>query len=31
LNDVDPQAWLVDVLAPINDHHDIQNLNPLLP
>jgi len=30
LNDVDPQAWLVDVLAHINDHN-IQKLDELLP
>jgi transposase len=30
LNDVDPQAWLADVLARINDHH-IQKLDQLLP
>jgi transposase len=30
LNDVDPQAWLADVLARINDHK-IQNLDQLLP
>jgi hypothetical protein len=30
LNDVDPQAWLADVLARINDHN-IQNLDQLLP
>ena len=30
LNDVDPQAWLADVLARINDHN-IQKLNQLLP
>ena len=30
LNDVDPQAWLADVLARINDHN-IQNLEQLLP
>ena len=30
LNDVDPQAWLADVLARINDH-TIQNLDQLLP
>jgi transposase len=29
LNDVDPQAWLADVLARINDH-DIQSLDRLL-
>ena len=30
LNDVDPQAWLADVLARINDHN-IQHLDQLLP
>ena len=30
LNDVDPQAWLADVLARIADHK-IQNLDELLP
>lgn len=30
LNDVDPQAWLADVLARIN-HHAIQRLGELLP
>ncbi len=30
LNDVDPQAWLADVLARINDHK-IQRLDQLLP
>ncbi len=30
LNDVDPQAWLADVLARINDHA-IQRLAELLP
>jgi transposase len=30
LNDVDPQAWLADVLARINDHNN-QNLAQLLP
>jgi transposase len=30
LNDVDPQKWLADVLARINDHN-IQNLDQLLP
>jgi transposase len=30
LNNVDPQAWLADVLARINDHN-IQNLDQLLP
>jgi transposase len=30
LNDVDPQAWLADVLARINDHN-IQKLGQLLP
>jgi len=30
LNDVDPQAWLADVLARINDHK-IQKLDQLLP
>jgi transposase len=30
LNDVDPQAWLADVLARINDHN-IQRLHQLLP
>jgi hypothetical protein len=30
LNDVDPQAWLADVLARINEHN-IQNLDQLLP
>jgi len=30
LNDVDPQAWLADVLARINDHN-IQRLDQLLP
>jgi transposase len=30
LNDVDPQAWLADVLARVNDHN-IQNLDQLLP
>jgi hypothetical protein len=30
LNDVDPQAWLADVLARINDHN-IQSLDQLLP
>jgi len=30
LNDVDPQAWLADVFARINDHN-IQNLDQLLP
>jgi transposase len=29
LNDIDPQAWLADVLARINDHN-IQNLDQLL-
>ena len=30
LNDVDPQAWLADVLARINDHN-IHRLDELLP
>ena len=30
LNDVDPQTWLADVLARINDHN-IQRLDQLLP
>jgi hypothetical protein len=30
LNDVDPQAWLADVLGSINDH-SIHRLNQLLP
>jgi hypothetical protein len=30
MNDVDPQAWLADVLAHINDHN-IQKLDQLLP
>jgi transposase len=30
LNDVDPQAWLADVLARINDHA-IQRLGEFLP
>jgi transposase len=30
LNDVDPQAWLADVLAGINDHA-IHRLDQLLP
>jgi transposase len=30
LNDVDPQAWLADVLACINDHN-IHRLDELLP
>ncbi len=30
LNDVDPQAWLADVLARINDHA-IHRLDQLLP
>jgi len=30
LNDVDPQAWLADVLVRINDHN-IQRLDQLLP
>ena len=30
LNDIDPQAWLADVLARINDHA-IQRLDELLP
>jgi transposase len=30
LNDIDPQVWLADVLARINDHN-IQNLDPLMP
>ena len=30
LNDVDPHAWLADVLARINDHN-IQRLDQLLP
>ena len=30
LNDIDPQAWLADVLARINDHA-IQRLSELLP
>jgi transposase len=30
LNDIDPQAWLADVLARINDH-SIQRLDELLP
>jgi hypothetical protein len=30
LNDVDPQAWLADVLDRINDHN-IQKLDQLLP
>jgi hypothetical protein len=29
-NDVDPQAWLADVLARINDHN-VQKLDALLP
>jgi transposase len=30
LNDVDPQPWLADVLARINDHN-IHNVDQLLP
>jgi transposase len=30
LNDIDPQAWLADVLARINDHN-VQKLHQLLP
>ena len=30
LNNVDPQAWLADVLARINDH-SIRKLDQLLP
>ena len=30
LNNVDPQAWLADVLGRINDHN-IRNLDQLLP
>jgi hypothetical protein len=30
LNDIDPQAWLADVLARINDHA-VHRLNELLP
>jgi transposase len=30
LNDVDPQGWLADVLARINDQN-IQNLDQLVP
>ena len=30
LNNIDPQAWLADVLARINDHN-IHNLDQLLP
>lgn len=30
LNDIDPQAWLADVLARINDHN-VQRLGQLLP
>jgi len=30
LNDIDPQAWLADVLARINDHN-VQHLDQLLP
>jgi hypothetical protein len=30
LNDVDPQAWLADVLGRLNDHN-IHNLDQLLP
>jgi len=30
MNDVDPQGWLADVLARINDHV-IHNLDELLP
>ena len=30
LNDVDPQAWLADVLARINDHA-VHRLDELLP
>jgi transposase len=30
LNDVDPQAWLADALARINDHN-IQKLDQVLP
>jgi transposase len=30
LNDIDPQAWLADVLARINDHN-VQRLDQLLP
>jgi transposase len=30
MNGVDPQAWLTDVLARINDHN-IQKLDQLLP
>ncbi|QQN65466.1 transposase domain-containing protein [Bradyrhizobium diazoefficiens] len=30
LNDIDPYAWLADVLARINDHN-IRNLDQLLP
>jgi transposase len=30
LNEIDPQAWLADVLARINDHN-LQSLDQLLP
>jgi transposase len=30
LNEVDPQAWLADVLARLNDH-SLQRLDQLLP
>jgi transposase len=30
LNDIDPQAWLADVLARISDHN-IHSLDQLLP
>lgn len=30
LNDIDPQAWLADVLARINDH-PVNKLSELLP
>jgi transposase len=30
LNDIDPQAWLADVLARINDHN-VHRLDQLLP
>ncbi len=30
LNDIDPQAWLADVLARINDHR-ARDLDQLLP
>jgi hypothetical protein len=31
LNDIDPQAWLADVLARIADHPASSRLNELLP